>query len=199
MEELVSKKKLITIVGAGYVGMSLSVLLGKDNNHVKILEIDENKVQQINDGFSTVKDELIERYISKDNLNISATIDPEEAFTDADYIVIATPTNYDEKTNKFDTESVKSTIKKILTFSKNAIIIIKSTIPIGYTEFLKEKFKTTRIIFSPEFLREGNALYDNLHPSRIIMGDNSPDAISFAEMLKNQSLKESTKIIYMSS
>ncbi len=199
MEELVSKKKLITIVGAGYVGMSLSILLGKDNNHVKILEIDENKVQQINDGLSTVKDELIERYISKDNLNISATLDPEEAFTDADYIVIATPTNYDEKTNKFDTESVKSTIKKVLTFSKNAIIIIKSTIPIGYTEFLKEKFKTNRIIFSPEFLREGNALYDNLHPSRIIMGDNSSDAISFAEMLKNQSLKESTKIIYMSS
>ena len=199
MEDLVSKKKLITIVGAGYVGMSLSILLGKDNNHVKILEIDENKVQQINDGLSTVKDELIERYISKDNLNISATLDPEEAFTDADYIVIATPTNYDEKTNKFDTESVKSTIKKVLTFSKNAIIIIKSTIPIGYTEFLKEKFKTNRIIFSPEFLREGNALYDNLHPSRIIMGDNSSDAISFAEMLKNQSLKESTKIIYMSS
>ena len=199
MEELVSKKKLITIVGAGYVGMSLSILLGKDNNHVKILEIDENKVQQINDGLSTVKDELIERYISKDNLNISATLDPEEAFTDADYIVIATPTNYDEKTNKFDTESVKSTIKKVLTFSKNAIIIIKSTIPIGYTEFLKEKFKTNRIIFSPEFLREGNALYDNLHPSRIIMGDNSPDAMSFAEMLKKQSLKESTKIIYMSS
>lgn len=199
MEELVSKKKLITIVGAGYVGMSLSVLLGKDNNHVKILEIDENKVQQINDGLSTVKDELIEIYISKDNLNISATLDPEEAFTDADYIVIATPTNYDEKTNKFDTESVKSTIKKILRFSKNAIIVIKSTIPIGYTEFLKEKFETNRIIFSPEFLREGNSLYDNLHPSRIIMGDNSPDAISFAEMLKKQSLKESTKIIYMSS
>jgi len=199
MEELVSKKKLITIVGAGYVGMSLSVLLGKDNNHVKILEIDKNKVQQINDGLSTVKDELIETYISKDNLNISATLDPEEAFTDADYIVIATPTNYDEKTNKFDTESVKSTIKKILRFSKNAIIVIKSTIPIGYTEFLKEKFETNRIIFSPEFLREGNALYDNLHPSRIIMGDNSPDAISFAEMLKKQSLKESTKIIYMSS
>jgi len=199
MEELVSKKKLITIVGAGYVGMSLSVLLGKDNNHVKILEIDKNKVQQINDGLSTVKDELIETYISKDNLNISATLDPEEAFTDADYIVIATPTNYDEKTNKFDTESVKSTIKKILRFSKNAIIVIKSTIPIGYTEFLKEKFETNRIIFSPEFLEKENALYDNLHPSRIIMGDNSPDAISFAEMLKKQSLKESTKIIYMSS
>lgn len=199
MEELVGKKKLITVVGAGYVGMSLSVLLGKSNNHVKIMDIDENKVQQINDGLSTVKDELIERYISKYNLNISATLNPEEAFTDADYFIIATPTNYDEKTNKFDTKSVKSTIKKILKFSKNGTIIIKSTIPIGYTEFLKNKFKTDRIIFSPEFLREGNALYDNLHPSRIIMGDNSLAAISFAEMLKNLSLKKSTKIIYMSS
>ena len=119
--------------------------------------------------------------------------------TDADYFIIATPTNYNEKTNKFDTESVKSTIEKILTFSKNGSIIIKSTIPIGYTDYLKEKFKTDRIIFSPEFLREGNALYDNLYPSRIIMGDNSPAAVSFAEMLKNQSLKKSTKIIYMSS
>ena len=199
MEELVSKKQLITVVGAGYVGMSLSVLLAKGNNLVKIFEIDEDKVQQINDGLSTVKDELIERYISKKNLNISATLDPEEAFTDADYFIVATPTNYNEKTNKFDTESVKSTIRKILKFSKNGTIIIKSTIPIGYTEFLKGEFKTDRIIFSPEFLREGNALYDNLHPSRIIMGDNSPTAKYFAEMLKNLSLKKSTKIIYMSS
>ena len=119
--------------------------------------------------------------------------------TDADYFIIATPTNYDEKTNKFDTESVKSSIEKILTFSKNGSIIIKSTIPIGYTDYLKEKFKTDKIIFSPEFLREGNALYDNLYPSRIIMGDNSPVAVSFAEMLKNLSLKKSTKIIYMNS
>ena len=199
MEELVSKKQLITIVGSGYVGMSLSVLLGKGNNHVKILEIDKEKVKKINEGLSTVRDELIEKYISKDKLNISATLDPKEALTDADYFIIATPTNYDEKTNKFDTESVKSTIEKILTFSKNGSIIIKSTIPIGYTDYLKEKFKTDRIIFSPEFLREGNALYDNLYPSRIIMGDNSPAAVSFAEMLKNLSLKKSTKIIYMSS
>ena len=199
MEELVSKKQLITVVGSGYVGMSLSVLLGKGSNHVKILEIDKEKVKKINEGLSTVRDALIEKYISKDKLNISATLDPKEALTDADYFIIATPTNYDEKTNKFDTESVKSTIEKILTFSKNGSIIIKSTIPIGYTDYLKEKFKTDRIIFSPEFLREGNALYDNLYPSRIIMGDNSPAAVSFAEMLKKLSLKKSTKIIYMSS
>ncbi len=199
MEELVSKKQLITIVGSGYVGMSLSVLLGKGSNHVKILEIDKEKVKKINEGLSTVRDALIEKYISKDKLNISATLDPKEALTDADYFIIATPTNYDEKTNKFDTESVKSTIEKILKFSKNGSIIIKSTIPIGYTDYLKEKFKTDRIIFSPEFLREGNALYDNLYPSRIIMGDNSPAAVSFAEMLKKLSLKKSTKIIYMSS
>ena len=199
MEELVSKKHTITVIGSGYVGMSLSVLLGRGNNHVKILEIDKEKVKKINEGLSTVRDELIEKYISKDKLNISATLDPKEALTDADYFIIATPTNYDEKTNKFDTESVISSIEKILTFSKNGSIIIKSTIPIGYTDYLKEKFKTDKIIFSPEFLREGNALYDNLYPSRIIMGDNSPVAVSFAEMLKNLSLKKSTKIIYMNS
>ena len=163
------------------------------------MEIDKEKVKKINEGLSTVRDELIEKYISKNKLNISATLDPKEALTDADYFIIATPTNYDEKTNKFDTESVKSSIEKILTFSKNGSIIIKSTIPIGYTDYLKEKFKTDKIIFSPEFLREGNALYDNLYPSRIIMGDNSPVAVSFAEMLKNLSLKKSTKIIYMNS
>ena len=192
-------KQLITIIGSGYVGMSLSVLLAKGNNHVKILEIDKDKVKKINDGLSTVRDELIEKHLAKNKLNVSATLDPMEALTDADYFIIATPTNYNEKTNKFDTESVKSTIEKILTFSKNGSIIIKSTIPIGYTDYLKEKFKTDRIIFSPEFLREGNALYDNLYPSRIIMGDNSPAAVSFAEMLKKLSLKKSTKIIYMSS
>tara|TARA_X000000368_G_scaffold142660_1_gene112373 strand:+ start:92 stop:1273 length:1182 start_codon:yes stop_codon:yes gene_type:complete len=195
----VSKKRLITIIGSGYVGMSLSVLLSKGNNHVKILEIDKDKVKKINDGLSTVRDELIEKHLAKDKSSISATLDPKEALTDADYFIVATPTNYDEKTNKFDTESVKSTVEKILKFSKNGTIIIKSTIPIGYTEYLKEEFKTNRIIFSPEFLREGNALYDNLYPSRIIIGDNSQTAVSFAEMLKSLSLKKSTKIIYMSS
>tara|TARA_B100001093_G_scaffold425637_1_gene419214 strand:+ start:534 stop:1727 length:1194 start_codon:yes stop_codon:yes gene_type:complete len=199
MEELVSKKQLITIIGSGYVGMSLSVLLGKGNNHVKILEIDKDKVKKINDGLSTVKDELIEKHLARDKLSISATLDPREALTDADYFIVATPTNYDEETNKFDTESVKSSIEKILKFSKKGTIIIKSTIPIGYTEYLKEEFRTDRIIFSPEFLREGNALYDNLYPSRIIIGDNTQTAVSFAEMLKNLSLKKSTKIIYMSS
>ena len=192
-------KQLITIISSGYVGMSLSVLLGKGNNHVKILEIDKDKVKKINDGLSTVRDELIEKYLAKNKLNVSTTLDPKEALTDADYFIVATPTNYDEKTNKFDTESVKSTIEKILKFSKNGTIVIKSTIPIGYTEYLKEEFKTDRIIFSPEFLREGNALYDNLYPSRIIMGDNTQTAVSFAEMLKNLSLKKSTKIIYMTS
>ena len=194
-----SKKRLITIIGSGYVGMSLSVLLSKGNNHVKILEIDKDKVKKINDGLSTVRDELIEKHLAKDKSSISATLDPKEALTDADYFIVATPTNYDEKTNKFNTESVKSTVEKILKFSKNGTIIIKSTIPIGYTEYLKEEFKTNRIIFSPEFLREGNALYDNLYPSRIIIGDNSQTAVSFAEMLKSLSLKKSTKIIYMSS
>ena len=179
--------------------MLLSEHLTKKNNHGKILAFYKDKLKKINDGLSTVRDELIEKHLAKEKLSISATLDPKEALTDADYFIVATSTNYDEKTSKFDTESVKSTIEKILKFSKNGTIIIKSTIPLGYTEYLKEEFKTNRIIFSPEFLREGNALYDNLYPSRIIIGDNSQTAVSFAEMLKDLSLKKSTKIIYMSS
>ena len=179
--------------------MSLSVLLSKGNNHVKILEIDKDKVKKINDGLSTVRDELIEKHLAKDKSSISATLDPKEALTDADYFIVATPTNYDEKTNKFDTESVKSTVEKILKFSKNGTIIIKSTIPIGYTEYLKEEFKTNRIIFSPEFLREGSALKDNLYPSRIIVGSNCDNGIKFANLLKESAQKENIETLFIES
>tara|TARA_B100000212_G_scaffold239392_1_gene182305 strand:- start:4048 stop:5241 length:1194 start_codon:yes stop_codon:yes gene_type:complete len=199
MEERVSKNNKITIIGSGYVGMSLAVLLGRKNNKVNILEIDPKKVEIINNGSSTIKDDLIDKYLKKEKLNISASIDPSESLSNSDFYIIATPTNYDENTNKFDTESVDSSIEKIIQFSESGLIVIKSTIPVGYTDYLRKKYKTNRIIFSPEFLREGNALYDNLHPSRIIVGDHSKSSVNFAEMLRDMSLDQSGEIIYMSS
>jgi len=188
-----------TIIGAGYVGMSLAVLLGRKNNKVNILEIDSEKVEIINNGRSTIKDDFIDKYLKKEKLNITASINPAESLSNSDFYIIATPTNYNEKTNKFDTESVDSSVKKIIEFSESGLIVIKSTIPVGHTDHLRKKFKTDRIIFSPEFLREGNALYDNLHPSRIIVGDHSKSSINFAEMMRDLSLDQSADIIYMSS
>ena len=199
MEEKVTKLNKITIIGAGYVGMSLAVLLGRKNNKVNILDIDPKKVEIINNGRSTIRDNLIDRYLKKEKINISASTDLSESISDSDYYIIATPTNYDEKTNKFDTESVDSIVKKIIQLSESGLIVIKSTIPVGHTDYLRKKFKTDRIIFSPEFLREGNALYDNLHPSRIVVGDHSKSSINFAEMLRDLSNDQSTNIIYMSS
>ena len=199
MEERVTKNNKITIIGSGYVGMSLAVLLGRKNNKVNILEIDPERVEIINNGCSTIKDDLIDKYLKKEKLNISASIDPSESLPNSDFYIIATPTNYDENTNKFDTESVDSSIEKIIQFSESGLIVIKSTIPVGHTDYLRKKFKTDRIIFSPEFLREGNALYDNLHPSRIIVGDHSKSSINFAEMLRDLSLDQSADIICMSS
>ena len=197
MGELVNKKKL-TIIGSGYVGMSLGVLFGQYHD-VTILEIDVNKVNKINKGISTVKDNLIQEYLDNKKINISATLKSNQALANADFFIIATPTNYDEYTNEFDTSSVESCISNILKFSKEGLIIIKSTVPVGYTEHLRAKFNTERIIFSPEFLREGNALYDNLYPSRIIIGDNSEDAKKFSEILKKLSLNKKTPIALMTS
>lgn len=197
MEGLVNKHKL-TIIGSGYVGMSLGVLFGQFHD-VTILEIDESKVNKINKGISTVKDNLIQEYLDNKKINISATLKLNQALANADFFIIATPTNYDEYTNEFDTSSVESCISNILKFSKEGLIIIKSTVPVGYTEHLRVKFNTDRIIFSPEFLREGNALYDNLYPSRIIIGDNSEDAKKFSEILKKLSLNKKTPIALMSS
>jgi UDPglucose 6-dehydrogenase len=197
MEGLVNKHKL-TIIGSGYVGMSLGVLFGQFHD-VTILEIDANKVNKINKGISTVKDNLIQDYLDNKKINISATLKSNQALANADFFIIATPTNYDEYTNEFDTSSVELCISNILKFSKEGLIIIKSTIPVGYTEHLRVKFNTDRIIFSPEFLREGNALYDNLYPSRIIIGDNSKDAINFSEILQHLSLNKKTPIALMTS
>ena len=197
MEGLVNKHKL-TIIGSGYVGMSLGVLFGQFHD-VTILEIDESRVNKINKGISTVKDNLIQEYLDNKKINISATLKLNQALANADFFIIATPTNYDEYTNEFDTSSVESCISNILKFSKEGLIIIKSTVPVGYTEHLRVKFNTDRIIFSPEFLREGNALYDNLYPSRIIIGDNSEDAKKFSEILKKLSLNKKTPIALMTS
>jgi len=175
-------KKKITVVGAGYVGMSLSVLLAQKNN-VYVYDIDEDRVQTINSGRSTIHDELINDYLRDGGLSIKATTDKEQAYNDAEFIVIATPTDFDEDTRELDTTSVESVIEEILDINSKCLIVIKSTIPVGHTSFLREKYSSDKIIFSPEFLREGNALMDNLYPSKIIIGGDCEQSKYFAKLL----------------
>ena len=188
----------ITVIGTGYVGMSLSVLLSKDN-HVKAYDIDKKKVAMINDGKSPIQDKDIQEYLKSKRLKLRATNNKIEALNNADFIIIATPTNYDPSTNYFDTSSVDLSVRDSIEINKEALIIIKSTIPIGHTNKLQEKFKTNKIIFSPEFLREGKALYDNLHPSRIVLGSNIKEAHDFAEILSKAALKKDIKKLFLSS
>tara|TARA_B100000767_G_C19750639_1_gene530636 strand:- start:168 stop:1337 length:1170 start_codon:yes stop_codon:yes gene_type:complete len=188
----------ITIIGTGYVGMSLSVLLAQ-NNYVKAYDIDENKVAIINDGKSPIQDKDIQEYLESKTLKLRATNNKIEALKNADFIIIATPTNYDPITDYFDTSSVDLSVKNSIEINKEALIIIKSTIPIGHTNKLQEKFKTNKIIFSPEFLREGKALHDNLHPSRIVLGSNIKEAHDFAEILSKAALKKDIKKLFLSS
>lgn len=188
----------ITIIGTGYVGMSLSVLLAQDNA-VIAYDIDVNKVSLIKNGNSPIQDQDIEDYMNKKNLNLTATNNIKEALKNPDYIIIATPTNYDPNSDYFDTSSVDISVKNCIKKSKNALIIIKSTIPIGHTKKLQNKFKTDRIIFSPEFLREGKALFDNLYPSRIVMGSNIPQAHNFANILSKAALKKNITKLFLSS
>jgi UDPglucose 6-dehydrogenase len=188
----------ITIVGIGYVGMSSSILLAQ-KNEVIALDISQKRVDMINSGKSTIVDRDIERYLKKGNLNLKATCDPDKAYKFADFIVISTPTDYDPKTNHFDTSSIESVIEKATLLNKKATIIIKSTIPVGYTKSLREKYNKKDIIFSPEFLREGKALYDNLHPSRIIVGDKSDTANVFAELMKQSAIKKNINTLFMDS
>jgi UDPglucose 6-dehydrogenase len=188
----------ITVIGTGYVGMSLSVLLSKDN-HVKAYDIDKKKVAMINDGKSPIQDKDIQEYLKSKRLKLRATNNKIEALKNADFIIIATPTNYDPSTNYFDTSSVDLSVRDSIEINKEALIIIKSTIPIGHTNKLQEKFKTNKIIFSPEFLREGKALYDNLHPSRIVLGSNIKKAHDFAEILSKAALKKDIKKLFLSS
>ena len=188
----------IAVAGTGYVGLSLATLLSQ-NNEVYALDVIPEKVEKINKRISPIEDEYIEKYFKEKKLNLKATLDYKEAFSDAKYIIISTPTNYDSDLNYFDTSSVEDIIEKVLSLGNNTTMIIKSTVPVGYTESIKKKYNINNIIFSPEFLREGKALYDNLYPSRIIMGDISDEAHEFANLLKSNALKKDIEIKYMGS
>jgi UDPglucose 6-dehydrogenase len=192
------KNKKITVVGSGYVGMSLSVLLAQENN-VCVLDIDEDRVNKINRKESTVKDADIDNFFENKSLNIIATLDTNLAYSDSDFVVIATPTDYDPINNRFDTSSVDNVISEAHKKNPNALKIIKSTIPVGHTKRLQVNNNTNRIIFSPEFLREGNALKDNLYPSRIIIGSELEESKVFASLLVNAAIKKNVKVLHMQS
>lgn len=188
----------ITVVGAGYVGMSLSVLLSQKHK-VTVLDIDEDRVNKINNKESTIEDKEINIFLSTKKLDLSATNAPEKAFKNADYVVVATPTDYDNKNNNFDTNSVDSVVDEALKANNKCLIVIKSTIPVGHTRFLQEKYNTERIVFSPEFLRESKSLNDNLFPSRIIVGGNCKASKVFANILKDCAHKPEVETILVKS
>ena len=188
----------ITVVGTGYVGMSMAVLLAQHND-VTALDIDADRVELINQRKSTVVDAEIERYLAEKELSLMATLDKAMAYKDPAFVVVATPTDYDPETNYFDTNSVEAVIGDVLAHNQTAMIVIKSTVPVGFTRSMKDKFKTERIIFSPEFLREGRALKDNLYPSRIIMGGDDEPAHVFADLLKDAAEKQDIETLFMRS
>lgn len=194
----------IAVAGMGYVGLSNAVLLAQ-NNEVKAFDIVEEKVDMINSRKSPIVDKEIEEYLATKDLNLTATNKVEEAYSDADFVIISTPTNYDSKKNYFDTSSVENVIKLVMQYNSDAVMVIKSTVPVGYTEAISKKMNCNNIIFSPEFLREGRALYDNLYPSRIIVGaaqDNEKlvnASHTFAKLLSKGAIKEEVPMLFMGS
>ena len=192
----------IAVAGTGYVGLSIAVLLAQYNT-VKAVDIIPEKVELINNRKSPIQDDYIEKYLAEKELDLEATLDAEYAYKDADFVVIAAPTNYDSKKNYFDTSAVEAVIKLVMQYNPNAITVIKSTIPVGYTKSIREKTGSRNIIFSPEFLRESKALYDNLYPSRIIVGTDMDDerlvetAQSFAGLLQEGAIKENIDTLFM--
>ncbi|MDI6572598.1 nucleotide sugar dehydrogenase [Leuconostoc lactis] len=188
----------IAVAGTGYVGLSLATLLAQ-NNKVTAVDIIPEKVDLINAGVSPIQDTEISDFLANKELNLTATTDGEAAYQDAEFVVIATPTNYDTETNHFDTTAVEAVIEEVLAVNPNALMIIKSTIPVGYTESVKEKYQTENIIFSPEFLREGKALLDNLHPSRIILGEDSERARKFAQLLIDGAVDKDIPTLFVES
>lgn len=188
----------IAVAGTGYVGLSIATLLSQ-KNEVVALDVIPEKVEMINKRISPIRDEKIEEFFANKKLNLKATLDYKEAFKDAEFVVISTPTNYDDEKNFFDTSSVEDIIKKVISMGIDTTMVIKSTIPVGYVESVKRKYNIDNIMFSPEFLREGKALYDNLYPSRIIVGEKSKRAEKFANLLKEGAIKEDIEIKFMDS